>query len=72
MILDAEELHRLTGRRRRKGQREALDYMGIPYRVRPDGRLVVIAADLEHRERAQAAVPAPDWSALSSLRRQYP
>ena len=64
MILDADTLHALTGKRRPKAQRQALDAMGVPYRVRPDGHVVVIAADLEHRATPAAQVPAPNWAAL--------
>ena len=37
MLLTAREVAELTGRERRPAQRRALDAMGVPYRVRPDG-----------------------------------
>lgn len=46
MILTADQLEALTARGRRDAQRRELDYMGIPYRVRRDGSLVVLTADV--------------------------
>ena len=46
MILTPEQLRELTGKERYSAQRRALDHMRIPYRVRPDGSLVVLLADV--------------------------
>ena len=68
MILDVDTLITLTGKRRHKSQRRVLDFMGVPYRVRPDGHLIVVAADLEHRSQPSAPPLAPNWAALESRR----
>lgn len=47
MILDAPTLRTLTGHRRSDAQRRALDRMGIPYTLRPDGRPVVLQSVVE-------------------------
>lgn len=41
-MLSPSELRELTGRRRSDAQARALDHMGIPYQVRPDGTLAVL------------------------------
>jgi hypothetical protein len=46
LCLIKEELEDLTGRKRSKSQIAALAYMGIKYRVRPDGTPAVLRADL--------------------------
>lgn len=50
MFLSPREIEQLTGRVRPGWQRRALDHMGIPYRVRPDGTLVVLRIHVETRE----------------------
>ena len=67
MILDANTLIQLTGKRRHSAQRLALDAMGVPYRVRPDGCVIVVAADLEHRPSHPPPI-TPNWAALESRR----
>ena len=37
MLLTTREIIDMTGRERRPAQCRALDAMGVPYRVRPDG-----------------------------------
>lgn len=46
MILTPEQLVELTRAKRSDAQRRELDHLGIPYRVRRDGTLVVLAADV--------------------------
>jgi hypothetical protein len=46
LCLTQEELQDLTGRKRYTGQMKALAYMGIKFRVRPDGTPAVLRADL--------------------------
>ena len=41
MILTPSQLHALTGRVRPSVQRRTLDHLRIPYRLRPDGSIVV-------------------------------
>lgn len=44
--LSVEELVELTGKKRHSSQASALTMMKVPYRVRPDGSVVVIDTDL--------------------------
>lgn len=46
MLLDAHQIEQLTGRKRADAQRRELEHLRIPFRVRRDGSLVVLAADL--------------------------
>lgn len=46
MFLDPDQLRELTGRLRSDAQRRELEHLGVPFRVRRDGSLVVLAADL--------------------------
>lgn len=48
MILSIQELIELTGKQRRRAQARVLDALGIPYRLRPDGSLVVFYESLPH------------------------
>lgn len=47
MFLTIEEIQQLTNRIRSDGQRRELDHMGIPYKVRRDGSLVVLRIHVE-------------------------
>ena len=47
MILTAKEIQELTQRNRPGWQARVLEYMGIPYKRRPDGSLVVLRIHLE-------------------------
>jgi hypothetical protein len=47
VILSPDELVTLTLRRRNRAQAAVLDSLGIPYRRRPDGSIVVFRRDLE-------------------------
>jgi hypothetical protein len=49
LTLTPAELRELTGRRRSDAQRRELDHMGIAYRVRSDGTLAVLRADVQTR-----------------------
>jgi hypothetical protein len=42
MFLEAQEVERLTGKRRRGAQVRALRAMGIEHKVRPDGVVIVL------------------------------
>ena len=46
MFLTATELRDLTGKRRNDAQERELRHLGIPYRRRKDGTLIVIRTDL--------------------------
>jgi hypothetical protein len=53
MILTDAEIAAITERERPKAQAKVLDALGVPYRPRPDGSLVV------SRAAAQAALGGP-------------
>ena len=46
MILSEQELLDLTQKRRPTAQARVLAFMGIPYRMRPDGSLAVLRAQV--------------------------
>lgn len=46
LCLSPKELIELTGKLRSGAQRRVLEGMGVPYRQRPDGTLVVIRTDV--------------------------
>jgi len=50
-FLDDSELVSLTGLKRPTAQARALRSMGIDFRVRPDGKIIVVEDDLPLRER---------------------
>lgn len=56
MFLTTQELAELTHRSKGAWQAKALEQMGIPFRRRPDGSVVVLRADLE-RKQDQRPVP---------------
>lgn len=47
MLLTADEIEALTGKQRRSAQRAVLVALGVPFKVRPDGSLVVLRAAAE-------------------------
>ncbi len=47
MILTADQLEEVTGKRRARSQVDVLAALGIPYKTRPDGTPVVLRAALE-------------------------
>lgn len=47
MILSAQELIEVTARERPCAQARELDHLGIPYRRRRDGSLLVLRSDVE-------------------------
>jgi hypothetical protein len=48
VILSPAELLSLTGRQRAGWQARQLEHLGIPYKRRTDGSLVVLRAHVEH------------------------
>lgn len=68
MFLSSDDLLALTGRVRPSAQRRALVAMGVPFRVRPDGRPVVLSEDLPHKARASRRASGPDLAALDRMR----
>ncbi|HEX7080367.1 MAG TPA: DUF4224 domain-containing protein [Gammaproteobacteria bacterium] len=47
LTLSDDELVELTGKKRPSAQARALRIMGIDHRIRPDGKVVVLRAQLE-------------------------
>lgn len=47
MILTADQLEEITGKRRSRSQVDVLAALGIPYKVRPDGKVIVLRAAFE-------------------------
>lgn len=71
MFLDTEEIKEMTDRKTRAAQRKMLNALGIVYRIRADGGLLVLRA---HVERELGGAPAaatrkkefvPNWSAAN-------
>ncbi|QNB08643.1 DUF4224 domain-containing protein [Herbaspirillum frisingense] len=71
MFLTDTELADLTKRKRAKAQQRQLNAMGIQYRVRADGSLVVLLAHVERllgaqdQAARQRPARAPNWEALA-------
>jgi len=67
LFLSREELEELTGYKKPSAQARALNSMGIEYRVRPDGAVIVLRSHLEAilgGSTEHTATPEPDWSGL--------
>ena len=47
MFLDDDDIIALTGKQRRDAQARALNFMGIAHKLRPDGSVVVLRAEVE-------------------------
>lgn len=47
LTLSSDELRDLTAKRRGDAQCRALDFMGVPYKRRPDGTPAVLRAHVE-------------------------
>ena len=60
MFLTPAEIEELTGRERCNAQRRALEYMGVPYRLRPDKSVVVLRSALENAPTSTRRVHAPE------------
>lgn len=62
MFLTDEEIERLTGRKQKLRQVEALRLMGLAFRVNVVGRPIVARTEIEGRQ-GSAAEPAParEW-----------
>lgn len=63
-FLTDASLRHLTGYQRYSAQVRALRQMGIPHRVRPDGRPIVLAEDLREHDRARHRDMQPDFDAI--------
>ena len=73
MFLSADDLHRLTGRKRFKAQRLALDRLGIRYVAASSGEPLVRAGDLDAAGRpAHRQQPGHRWDRIGSIRQLKP
>ena len=69
LFLSKDEVHELTGRIRKDFQVEALRFMGVEHRVRPDGSIAVLRAHVEQslglvNSMQKPKTVEPNWSAL--------
>jgi|LakMenEpi03Aug12_release.lakeMendotaPanAssembly.Ray.scaffolds.fasta_scaffold3219188_1 hypothetical protein len=69
MILSATELRELTGRRQKACQVQALRFMCIEHKVRPDGSIVVLKAHVEQslglmNDTKVKKETEPNWGAI--------
>lgn len=55
MILTPDELKALTGKTRPSWQAKELDFLGVPYRRRSDGSLLVLWSDAGAKQNAPLA-----------------
>ena len=65
MLLTADELAELTGKARRAAQGDVLRALGIPFKARPDGSLVVLRVAVQT---ALGHAPAQERSPSPRLR----
>lgn len=47
LLLTSQEVVELTGRTRRSAQREVLLHLCVPFKIRPDGSIVILRSALE-------------------------
>ena len=66
MILTDDELRTLTGKKFRTAQAQVLRYMGIDFRMRPDGSLVVLRSQLEAAPPKRKKPVEPNWDAINA------
>lgn len=57
--LTPEQLASYTGKSRAKAQARVLDAMGVPYRRRPDGSLIVLRVHVDYETKANKP-PSPE------------
>jgi hypothetical protein len=71
VILTPDEIATLTGRQRPRAQRGVLEALGVPYKTRPDGSLVVarVAVDIALGVSASAPTSSRPRLHLPEVRR---
>lgn len=62
IVLSAVELQELTLKPTPGRQRRVLDYVGIPYKVRPDGSLIVLRVHVDHAYDGAGSLGGPSFS----------
>jgi hypothetical protein len=71
VFLTPEEVASLTGKQRGDAQRRALNFMGVEYKVRPDGSIAILRAHVERlfgggaSTERQRKKTAPDFSKVT-------
>ena len=72
MFLSDAELQRMTGKSRNNARARALAAMGVEFRQRPDGALLVLRSHVEDimgaKPRTQRPASQPDWSGLGATK----
>lgn len=73
MFLTREEVTEMTGRQQYRAQAKVLNAMGITYKVRPDGTLLVLRAHVIEQLGGKPAARKsertfePNWAALADF-----
>lgn len=73
MFLTPEEVASLTGKQRGDAQQRALNFMGIEYKVRPDGSIAILRAHVERlfggvaSPERQRKKTEPNWAAMDEI-----
>lgn len=72
ICLEAAEIISLTGRTRKSKQIEALNSMGIPFKIRPNGSIAILRSVAEKElggkpARTKQVDHEPDFDALAKL-----
>lgn len=78
MFLTREEITEMTGKQQYRAQAKVLNTMGIIYKVRPDGTLLVLRSHVIDQLGGSAAEKMlekrfePNWAALAELQTTRP
>lgn len=74
MILSDENLEALTHRKQSAAQAKVLSAMGVDFRRRPDGSVIVSVAVVENflgvASNAKLKVKEPNWEALTNAKKK--
>ncbi len=71
MFLTPDEIHALTGKKFRSAQSDALRFMGIEHKIRPDGSIAVLKSHIEkefggtEKTKSEPKIE-PNWSAINA------
>lgn len=65
-VLSPEDIKKLTDRTRLDKQREELDFMAIPYRIRSNNTLLVLEEDLLQTKNHNIKESEPDFDVLNA------
>lgn len=78
MFLTKDEVIELTGKKQRSAQAAVLNALGITYKVRPDGSLVILRSHVEQKLGIVPAKPVldprltwePNWDAFKEMEQE--